>query len=183
MRSPSARSTSPAEQTAAGQDNEPAGTERPPATALDLSYLEGTIGYALRRAQLAVFRDIYRAFGEIAVTTAQFSVLAVVADNPGVNQADLALALNVERPRMVPLIDALERRGLAIRVASASDRRHRQIYLTDEGTRLLGELKRRFAAHQARIVERLEGAGAEALLQSLWRLAKEPSGPREAGHE
>lgn len=173
MQSPAARSTTV--QTAAGRDNGPA-------TALNLSYLDGTIGYALRRAQLAVFHDIYRAFGETAVTTAQFSVLAVVADNPGVNQADLALALKVERPRMVPLIDALEQRGLATRVTSATDRRHRRIYLTDEGTRLLAELKRRFAEHQARMIERLNGASADALLQSLWHLAKEPSDTREASH-
>jgi hypothetical protein len=51
-------------------------------TTLDLSYLEATIGYSIRRAQLAVFQDIYCAFGSLSVTTAQFSVLAVVADNP-----------------------------------------------------------------------------------------------------
>jgi DNA-binding MarR family transcriptional regulator len=138
---------------------------------MDISYLRGTIGYAMRRAQLAVFQDIYRAFGQLTVTTAEFSVLAVVADNPGANQADLADALGVERPRMVPLIDALERRGLATRVASASDRRQRQIHLTDKGRRLLAELKRRFARHQQRMVDRVGAARAKALLHDLWRLA------------
>jgi hypothetical protein len=99
---------------------------RAAAPALDLSYLESTIGYAIRRAQLLIFADIYRVFGQDAVTTAQFSVLAVVADNPGANQSDLALALGVERPRMVPLIDALEGRGLLVRIPSVADRRHRQ---------------------------------------------------------
>ena len=73
----------------------------------------GTIGYAVRRAQIAVFEDIFRSFGEHRETTAEFSVLAVAADNPGINQADLAFALGVERPRMVPIINKLEKRGLA----------------------------------------------------------------------
>ena len=140
-------------------------------TTLDLSYLEGTIGYSIRRAQLAVFQDIYWAFGSLSVTTAQFSVLAVVADNPGVNQSDLAFALGVERPRMVPLLDALEKRGLAVRMTSTTDRRHRQIRLTKKGRHLLAELKQRFAAHQQRLIDLLGPAEAERFLQNLWRVA------------
>ncbi|MBV9066923.1 MAG: MarR family transcriptional regulator, partial [Methylobacteriaceae bacterium] len=110
-------------------------------TSVDMSYLEGTIGYAIRRAQLAVFSDIFRSFGEYRVTTAEFSVLAVTADNPGINQADLATALGVERPRMVPIINKLERRGLARRAIDARDGRARRIYLTRSGSDLLGILK------------------------------------------
>jgi DNA-binding MarR family transcriptional regulator len=139
--------------------------------ALDLSYLESTIGYAIRRAQLLIFADIYRVFGEDAVTTAQFSVLAVVADNPGANQSDLALALGVERPRMVPLIDALEERGLLVRIPSIVDRRHRHIQLTSEGERLLSRLKQRFSVHQQRLIDVLGPSDAERLLRSLRLLA------------
>ncbi|WP_439614142.1 MarR family winged helix-turn-helix transcriptional regulator [Reyranella sp.] len=141
------------------------------APVLDLSYLEGTIGYAIRRAQLLIFADIYRVFGEDAVTTAQFSVLAVVADNPGANQADLALALGVERPRMVPLIDALEERGLLVRIPSVVDRRHRHIQLTTEGERLLSKLKQRFSAHQQRLIDVLGASEAKRFLRSLRLLA------------
>lgn len=140
--------------------------------ALDTSYLEGTIGYAIRRAQIAIFQGIYRAFAELSITTAQFSVLAVVADNPGANQSDLATALAVERPRMVPIIDALERRRLAVRVSSISDRRQRQIHLTAKGERLLEELKQRFAQHQQRLTDRLGSSQSKALLRDLWRLAE-----------
>lgn len=141
------------------------------APALDLSYLEGTIGYAIRRAQLLIFADIYRVFEQDAVTTAQFSVLAVVADNPGANQSDLALALGVERPRMVPLIDALEGRGLLVRIPSVADRRHRHIHLTPEGERLLSGLKQRFSVHQQRLIDVLGPSDAKRLLRGLRLLA------------
>lgn len=152
-----------------------AGTEKRSETVgLDLSYLEGTLGYSIRRAQMAVFQDIFQSFGELAVTTVQFSVLAVVADNPGTNQAELALALGVERPRIVPILDALEARGLAIREPSPHDRRHRLIYLTGEGQALLQQLKKRFAVHQQRMLDRLGEESADAFLAKLWSLVTTP---------
>jgi DNA-binding MarR family transcriptional regulator len=136
----------------------------------NMSYLESTIGYTIRRAQMAVFQDIYRAFGEHQITTVEFSVLAVVADNPGINQADLALALSVERPRMVPIINKLEERGLATRIVLASDGRVRLIHLTKQGHQLLAILKRRFAEHQARMSSLLGTNDTSGFLASLWKL-------------
>ncbi|MDP2119193.1 MAG: MarR family transcriptional regulator [Hoeflea sp.] len=139
---------------------------------LDVSYLEGTIGYSIRRAEMTVFQDIYRAFDKMNVTTAQFSVMAVVADNPGANQADLAAALGVERPRMVPLIDALEARGWATRTPDPTDRRNRHIFLTEAGAEALAELKRRFAKHQKNMLKRLGTDDPSTILTMLWRLAR-----------
>ncbi|WP_441231976.1 MarR family winged helix-turn-helix transcriptional regulator [Tardiphaga sp. 215_C5_N2_1] len=141
----------------------------------DMSYLEGTIGYAIKRAQIAVFQDIYRSFDEHRVTAVEFSVLAVVADNPGINQADLALALDVERPRMVPIINKLEQRGLAVRATFADDGRVRLINLTKPGHQLLAILKERFAKHQARMLERLDMDDATKILRLLWKLVPEAS--------
>jgi DNA-binding MarR family transcriptional regulator len=138
---------------------------------VDMSYLEGAIGYAIRRAQIAIFEDIFRAFGEHKVTTAQFSVLAVVADNPGINQADLALALGVERPRMVPIINELQKNGLATRVVDDQDGRTRRIHLTRSGRKLLETLKARFAEHQRRMLKRLGADSPERILSDLRKLA------------
>lgn len=159
---------------AAGRENAPETTQTDAPdedAALNNHYLEGTIGYAIRRAQIAVFSDLYRTIGELSVTPTQFSVLSLVADNPGMTQAAIAAALGVERPRIVPVIDALEARGVATRVTSAADRRAREIHLTREGRALLRELKRRFATHQARMVARLQG-DPEIFLGELWRLAR-----------
>ena len=72
-----------------------------------MRYLEGTIGYTIRRAQMAVFHDIYREFQDvgIGITLTQFSVMAVAADNPEVTQTELAEVLAVERPRIVPILN------------------------------------------------------------------------------
>jgi DNA-binding MarR family transcriptional regulator len=137
---------------------------------LDMTYLRGTIGYAIRRAQMAVFDDLQEAIGKYQISPTQFSVLSLVADNPGALQSTIAEALGVERPRIVPVIDQLEKRGLATRVRSATDGRARKIYLTAEGASLLETLKSRFAEHQRRVAARLN-SGTDALLAELWRLA------------
>jgi DNA-binding MarR family transcriptional regulator len=151
-------------------------TPRTPAAAaadppIDLDNLQDLIGYGIRRAQLAVFQSFKEAMGDLAVTTAQFSVVRVVHDNPGLNQTSLANALGVETPRMVLILDDLEARDLVVRVASTMDRRSRAIYLTDEGNRMLGLLEERTEAHNRDLIERLRGDDWEVLARMLRNLA------------
>ncbi|MGH8758139.1 MAG: MarR family winged helix-turn-helix transcriptional regulator [Burkholderiales bacterium] len=131
---------------------------------LNLSYLEGTVGYSIRRAQIAVFRDIFACFDDKSITLVQFSVLAVLEDNPEITQTELAEALAVERPRIVPIINALEERGLAKRTIREDDKRNRRLMLTPRGQALLKQLKERFAKHERRLVEVLGGTTSKLLL-------------------
>ena len=137
---------------------------------IDMRYLESTVGYSIRRAQMAVFQQIYQCFDDKALTLVQFSVMAVAADNPGVTQSELAQVLAVERPRIVPILDQLEELGLAKRMVSEHDKRNRQIVLTPAGAARLRELKRRFASHE-RELDDLLGNGKAGLLEALHRLS------------
>jgi DNA-binding MarR family transcriptional regulator len=116
----------------------------------DMSGLDGTVGFLLKRAQIAVSSHIHHIFAELEITAVQFSVLTLVANNPGIAQSDLAAALDVERPRMVPVLDKLQRRGLAERRQDDLDGRSRRIHLTEDGATLLAELERRFTAQEKR---------------------------------
>lgn len=139
---------------------------------VDMSGIRDFIGYAIRRAQLAVFQEFKDWMAEYDLTTAQFSVLRLVAGNPGLNQKTLAAALGVETPRMVLIVDNLESRGLVTRLASTVDRRARAIFLTVAGRKLHRTLERRSAAYERRIVERLRGDDKETLLRMLRHLAQ-----------
>jgi len=92
---------------------------------VDIGALTCLIGYMLRRAQIAVFQDVFRAFAAVGIRPAQFSVLTVIARNPGRTQSQVAAALGIKRTNIVALIDSLERRGLAERRPAPSDRRSR----------------------------------------------------------
>ena len=97
-----------------------------PAAAVDLGPLPGLIGYALRRAQVAVVHDLQRHFAEADIRPAQFSVLLVLKHNPGLRATQVAAALGIKRTNFVAVLDELERRGFARRQAVADDRRSRR---------------------------------------------------------
>jgi DNA-binding MarR family transcriptional regulator len=130
---------------------------------LDIGVLNDHLGYFIRRLQVWVFQDFIRTLASIDIRPAQYSVLVVIAGNPGLSQSDLAASLGIERARLVRLLDKLEKRGLTQRLASRTDRRSHALRLTGDGQRLLKRAKVLAAAHEARLVERL-GAEARRLL-------------------
>ncbi|WP_424830237.1 MarR family winged helix-turn-helix transcriptional regulator [Ruegeria sp.] len=137
----------------------------------DLSYLESTLGYRMKRALVALYRGIYDSLGGDGLTLVQFSVLSIVQDNPGIAQSELAKALGVERPRLVPVIDTLEKRGLAERRQNPEDRRGRMIYLTADGTFCIRQLKMKFDAHQKTLRDQIGGVTFDQLLGTLERIS------------
>ncbi|KTB54996.1 MarR family winged helix-turn-helix transcriptional regulator [Pseudomonas syringae] len=105
------------------------------------SALDDLIGYAMRRAQLKLFQNLIGRLSAHDLRPAQFSALAIIEQNPGLMQADLAKALAIEPPQVVPLLNKLENRALAVRVRCKPDKRSYGIFLSKSGETLLRELK------------------------------------------
>ena len=105
------------------------------------SALDDLIGYAMRRAQLKLFQNLIGRLSAHDLRPAQFSALAIIEQNPGLMQADLAKALAIEPPQVVPLLNKLENRALAVRVRCKPDKRSYGIFLSKTGETLLRELK------------------------------------------
>jgi DNA-binding MarR family transcriptional regulator len=139
-------------------------------TPTDLGPLEGLIGYALKRAQLAAFEEAIQGFAKLDLRPAHYSVLALVAHAPGRKQSDVAAALGIQRANFVPLIDGLERRGLAERRPVPHDRRSYALHLTREGRRVLGRANALVAGVEAKLDAKLGPGGRARLLDLLWRL-------------
>jgi DNA-binding MarR family transcriptional regulator len=132
-----------------------------------LGGLDQFTGYVVRRAQVWIFQDFKRALKDLDVTPAQFSVMKIVAANPGIAQARVAEALGIERARLVQMLDRLEMPGFIARTRSSTDRRSHALQLTAEGGRLLARLEERIAAHERNVVERLGAKGKSELLRLL----------------
>ena len=75
---------------------------------INLGGLDQFTGYVVRRAQVWIFQDFKRALKELDMTPAQFSVMKIVAANPGIAQARVAEVLCIERARLVQMLDRLE---------------------------------------------------------------------------
>lgn len=142
---------------------------------LDLSGLTSVVGYTLRRAQMAVFEDFIARFAALDLKPAQYSVLLVIGRNPGRKQSEIAAALGIQRPNFVAMLDELERRGLAERVRSTTDRRSHAIVLTDDGRALLDRALRVQADQERALAARLGPGGRETLVSLLTRLIAAPA--------
>lgn len=140
--------------------------------AIDIGPLAGMIGYALRRAQLAVFDDVIANFSELDLRPAEYSVLVLLGHAPGAKQSDVAAALGIQRANFVVLFDRLERRDLARRSSAPNDRRSYALFLTDEGERVLTRATELEAQHERVLDEKLGPGERERLLELLGKLAE-----------
>ncbi|WMT87536.1 MarR family winged helix-turn-helix transcriptional regulator [Pelagibacterium sp. 26DY04] len=129
------------------------------------------VGYRLRRAQLSVFQRFIAAFEQLNLRPAEYSVLALIADNPGRKQTEIAEILGIKRANFVALINGLDSRGLTERRVARGDRRANALYLTEEGERFLERARAVQAEFEADCVERLGGAEArDTFVRMLDRL-------------
>ena len=81
------------------------------------------IGFHLRLAQDASFRAFARHTGVRDLKPGRFAAMTVIANNPGITQAELGRAIARDKSSVTPLIQELDRRGLVERQRSPTDRR------------------------------------------------------------
>jgi DNA-binding MarR family transcriptional regulator len=131
----------------------------------------GLIGYRLRRAQLNVFQQFIAVFDQLKLRPAEYSVLVLIADNPGRKQTHIAQALGIKRANFVTLAHGLEERGLIERRPSADDKRANALHLTSAGTRFLSKARALHEDMERDLVNRLGGpVERDRLLELLARL-------------
>jgi DNA-binding MarR family transcriptional regulator len=139
-----------------------------PADGLAPGPLPELIGYRLRLAQQAVFRDF--AGSVPGISPGRLGMLLLVEANPGVTQSRLAHAVSRDRSTMVGVLDQLEAKGLIERRKGA-DRRTNGLWLTGPGRRMLARAKRAMIAHERRVASRLSASEREKLLELLARIS------------
>ncbi len=137
---------------------------------LDLGPLPDLLGYALRRAQVAVFSDFIASFAPLELRPAQFSVLLLIRHNPGSKQSDIAEALGILRPNFVAMMDELDRRGLTRRTTAKEDRRSYSLMLTAAGEKLLDAGMKVVAEHETRVTGMMTKEEQKLLLDLLARI-------------
>jgi DNA-binding MarR family transcriptional regulator len=127
------------------------------------------LGYRLRLAQQAVFRDFAASVGEVSPGRA--GIVLLIEANPGVTQGRLAEAVRLDRSTMVGVVDSLEERGFVER-RRGSDRRTNGLWLTRSGRALALRLRQRIERHERRVAARLSDAERAQLLVLLAKLAQ-----------
>ena len=134
--------------------------------------LADTVGPRVRLLRNALAARSIAALEEFGLPTGSLTVLSLVAANPGSSQTVLAKAAGLNKSALVGIVDELEKRGLAARGRSASDRRRNNLTVTPAGEAAMksmfdrgrvGEEKVRDAlgtADHARLIVLLDRANA-----------------------
>jgi DNA-binding MarR family transcriptional regulator len=129
--------------------------------------LNGVLGYQLAQAAVAttaVF--VQEVGGPQDLRPVEYTVLQLVAENPGTSPVRLAKALAVTKPNITMWVDRLVGRGLVKRSPSASDKRAQELRTTAAGAALAKAATAALRSAEERALRHLS-AGERAILAEL----------------
>ncbi len=131
--------------------------------------VEQRVGYLIKRAQQALRTAMDRALRDLGVTTPQYAVLSLLAEETGLSNAALARRAFVTAQTMNEILATLQRSGLVERQPHPSHGRVLQTHLTDAGKALLDASHARVEAIEARMVSDLDLQERQQLARALER--------------
>jgi DNA-binding MarR family transcriptional regulator len=134
---------------------------------VDTRFLESLLGYNARRAALAVIGVFLERMQPFQLKPVDFSVLSVVAHNPGITSRQLCTALGILPPNLVGMVNALEQRELVVRRPHPRDGRAMGLHLTPSGQKLMRDAEKTAAALEADVASRLTAAEQRTLISLL----------------
>ncbi len=137
-----------------------------------LGVLEDYIGFHLQLAQTATFRSFKRWTGIGDLRAGWFTVLSLIADNPGITPIAISRASGRDKSTITPVVKDMVRDGLVVRESTPGDRRSYGLSLTDKGRSSLDHLATCAAAHDAAMVA-IVGEHRGPLLEALRRIVAE----------
>ena len=140
--------------------------------AVDFGKLPGYIGYQVRQAQSAIFRDISRSLRATGVTPGEFSLLAMLRANPDINSITLARIYQLDKATLSLSIKKLVKRGLISSIRSANDRRFYSLRLTQEGSEVLRRVTRHIERQESAMDAVLAPGERAMLIGLLTRVAR-----------
>lgn len=159
----------------ARRQNKPASHPPSPPTTperLDAGPLEALIGYNARRAYSAISALFFERMAPYGLRQTEYSVLALLAHNPGATSRQLCATLEILPPNLVSLISALDRRGLIERRPHPHDGRALGLHLTPAGQALAREtglVVAELESDAAGALTERERATLRRLLQKIYR--------------
>ena len=132
----------------------------------------------LRPVLLRLARELRKETEQLGITARQATLLWLVKRSPGLSLAELAAEEGISPPALSGHVDRLERAGLLERVRSSADRRRVGLRLTEEGARVMRNVRARrttWLAERLRILDPDELAAVDAAMPALLRLVGDDS--------
>ncbi len=137
---------------------------------LDARMLEALVGYNARRAWLVVSAFFAERMAPYGLKQIDFSVLSLLAHNPGATSRQLCNALDILPPNLVSLVATLDSRGLIERRPHPHDGRAVGLHLTPAGDTLVREAEQAVTQLEADASAKLSARERETLIKLLQKI-------------
>ncbi len=149
---------------------EPAASAAARQDRLDARVLEAFVGYNARRAWLVVSSVFAERMAPYGLKQIDFSVLSLLAHNPGATSRQLCNTLEILPPNLVSLVSTLDSRGLIERRPHPHDGRAVGLHLTEAGEKLIREAEQTVMQLEADASARLTARERETLIRLLQKI-------------
>lgn len=105
------------------------------------NFRQSGIAQLLKDAHRSLSRSLAARITQSGVSIGQWYFLRALWQEDGLTQRELSQRVGMMEPTTVTALNGMEKRGLVERVRNAHDRRKMNIYLTEKGRSLQGQLQ------------------------------------------
>jgi DNA-binding MarR family transcriptional regulator len=136
----------------------------------DIGEIRNIVGFHIRLAHGAVYRNFTETFAHLELTQKQVSALWLVNDHPDIAQTGLAQRMRMDRATTMAIVNRLEAKGYLTRRKSRSDARKQALNLTEAGRKGLATAKRAINQHEQWLKSRFTDKEVARLIELLSRI-------------
>jgi DNA-binding MarR family transcriptional regulator len=147
-----------------------AGSKALPDEAGSIGEIDDILGFHIRLAYGTVYRHFTQSFNALGMTQKQVSVLWLIADHPGIAQADLSKRLQLSRATVLAIVNRLAKRRFLARGVSDADGRKQTLEVRAAGAKALLDAKRAIRAHERWLKSRFSPKELKQLIGLLRRI-------------
>jgi DNA-binding MarR family transcriptional regulator len=153
---------------------EPAAPRRPSERngSVQFGPLPTYLGYQIRQAQTAIFRDLTASTAALKVTPGEYGLLSLLDANPGISQVALAQVYGLDKSTLSLAVSRLGKRGLVRRTRSRKDGRYYALWLTRSGSALLARFRAEAEAQEDAMDAVLREGERAQMLDMLMRITR-----------
>jgi DNA-binding MarR family transcriptional regulator len=128
---------------------------------------------AILSSQRLILRVMSASVAKDNLTIQQFSVMRLIGRHGPLPMNRLSDELRVSPPNITGVVDRLEKQGLVKRVPSATDRRTKEIHLTEKGDALYRKVTKGYSEFLQQALNELTSEEQEILAKLMSKLARE----------
>lgn len=142
-----------------------------------LGMVDGLIGFHLRLAQDAVFQAFVRELDQVPgmrnIAPGHSTLIALIAQNPGITQTALSKAAARDKSTLTPIINDFVKRGFVTRQRVDADKRSFALALTPKGQKFCDELQTYVQSVDRRLAQVVGEHNRQAFIEILKGIKRE----------